>query len=142
MSMLCAGHLYIVWICWRISALYIHIYVRDVSERELPIQLLLLLGRETCSLDYNMYSSIYICSSTISSNGHFIDPPPTPLDIVYFFLLFLLHRQPAATGLYIQTPQKKNRSASIFPAAVHTVHMTKKILMDYSVVAVDIPYFI
>ena len=108
MSMLCAGHLYIVWICWRISALCIHIYVRDVSERELPIQLLLLLGRETCSLDYNMYSSIYICSSTISSNGHFIDPPPTPLDIVYFFLLFLLHRQPAATGLYIQTPKKKS----------------------------------
>ena len=58
--MLCAGHLYIVWICWRISAPYIHIYVRDVSERELPIQLLLLLGRQSCSLDYNMYTVVYI----------------------------------------------------------------------------------
>lgn len=41
MSLLCAGHLYIVWIlahlCVLLCALYI--YVRDVSERELPIQL-------------------------------------------------------------------------------------------------------
>lgn len=37
-----------------------YIYVRDVSERELPIQLLLLLGRESCSLDYNMYTVVYV----------------------------------------------------------------------------------
>jgi hypothetical protein len=74
---------------------------------------------------------MYLCSSTISSNGHFIDPPPPPpyvypLDIVYiFFLLFLLHRQPAATGLYIQTP-KKNRSASIYFLPLYILYVHDK----------------
>jgi hypothetical protein len=45
--------------------------------------------------------------------------------VYIFFLLFLLHRQPAATGLYIQTPQK-NRSASIYFLPLYILYVHDK----------------